>query len=620
MSGDSTVYVAFSSSTTGGYAAKSAFSVGFQIGHFTVAQNVGSLQVSLAPPTAVAYGAQWRIDGGALHASGSTVRNLLVGNHTLGFSAVSGFSTPAKQTVTIYQNQVARTFGSYYDTSRPKLRVNFPTTNLYVSVPQITATGQASDNVAVSGVLYQLNGTGWLTAATGDNWTDWNANLTLNKGPNTLQAYAIDTSGNMSATTRVQVVFVPSATLTLLTKGRGNISPADNGKLLALGTNYSLTAIPSKNWLFSNWMGGASQPYTVLSAKPVYTFKMQSNLVLQASFVTNMFLAAQGVYNGLFAAANVPRDQTNSGYFGFSLATNGTASGKFVFAAESNSWTGKFGLDGSLSLSIRRTNKPALTGQLLLDFADQVTGALTNGAAPLQLVGDRDVFGAKNPATKFAGSYTLVIPGTNDPESGSLGASYGVVNVDTLGNITFNGSLADGTPVSRSALISKDGYWPFYLPLYSGMGSLWSWNLFTNHQIMAMPAASWINATNKTATAVNRSGFTNNDAMVIGALFNPKARPLFGVTNGEVVLEFGNLPFPITNAIAIASNGAITVAKKQTNHLSLTINTNGVVGGAFTNPAPPHKTVKVNGVLLQSQSTAAGYFLGTNQSGSFLLH
>ena len=41
-------------------------------------------------------------------------------------------------------------------------------------------------------------------------------------------------------------------------------------------------------------------------------------------------------------------------------------------------------------------------------------------------------------------------------------------------------------------------------------------------------------------------------------------------------------------------------------------------------PTPPNcrefqQTITVNGVLMQNQNNAAGYFLGTNQSGTFML-
>ena len=50
-----------------------------------------------------------------------------------------------------------------------------------------------------------------------------------------------------------------------------------------------------------------------------------------------------------------------------------------------------------------------------------------------------------------------------------------------MGTITLAGSLADGTAISQSSVVSQDGYWPLYVNLYGGKGSLWGWNYFTNN-------------------------------------------------------------------------------------------------------------------------------------------
>ena len=67
---------------------------------------------------------------------------------------------------------------------------------------EFTVTGKAGDNVAVGAVYYSLNGSGWTAATTGNNWTNWTANLTLTPGTNTVQAYAVDTSGKSRRPTR----------------------------------------------------------------------------------------------------------------------------------------------------------------------------------------------------------------------------------------------------------------------------------------------------------------------------------------------------------------------------------------------------------------------------------
>ena len=61
----------------------------------------GSLQVTITPAAAIASasGAEWQVDGGIPQPSGATVLGLSVGNHTVSFSTISGWTTPANQSV-----------------------------------------------------------------------------------------------------------------------------------------------------------------------------------------------------------------------------------------------------------------------------------------------------------------------------------------------------------------------------------------------------------------------------------------------------------------------------------------------------------------------------------------
>jgi hypothetical protein len=202
------------------------------------------------------------------------------------------------------------------------------------------------------------------------------------------------------------------------------------------------------------------------------------------------------------------------------------------------------------------------------------------------------------------------------------------VTVSATGAISFaGGSLADGTTgLSQSSGVSKDGNWPFYVPLDNGAGSLWGTNYFTNHSIISVPFLSWINATNSAKGALYRSGFTNEQAAVLGSLYTPANKPLLGLANAQVILEGGGLPLSITNQIAWASNNTITVPAGiagNTNGLKLTITATGaktgLISGSFLNPSNAKEPITINGILLQDQTNAAGYFLGTNASGSFIL-
>jgi hypothetical protein len=512
---------------------------------------------------------------------------------------------------------------AYVYTNRPGLTISAPVANQHVSNALFSGSGRSSAIVGVTNIFYQLNSGAWVQAASSNQWTNWTASASLIPGTNTVAAYAVDAFGHYSPTNSVRFIYVPSATLQVRTNGYGSINPRENGALLAIGTNYTLTATPAANYLFSNWVGAVSFPYPVLSTSNTLTFAMQSNLVLQANFVTNVFNAAQGSYSGLFAPPIQPRRRINSGYFNLTVTSSGTFSGSLTIGSQRIPLlNGKFGVSGYGQVVSTRRGQPALTTTLRLDFADQsVHGTVSDGSFLADLNGDQAIFTTAHPATSFQGQYTLIIPGTNDPTVGPFGVSYGTVTVGPTGTIAFTGFLADGTAVSQSSAVSKDGNWPFYISLYGGAGSLWGTNYFTGHTIVSAPSLSWINTTNSAPAALYRSGFTNQQASIVGSFFHPTNQPLLDLPNAQVTLAGGNLPFNVVNQITIASNNLITVPRQpeNTNHLALTIGRTGLISGSFLNPANPRQTIIVTGVLLQNQTNAQGYFLGPNQSGTLMV-
>jgi PKD repeat protein len=594
---------------------------------------IGSLQVTLTPLTAVVNGAQWQVDGNAFQSSGSVVTGLLAGLHTISFKAIPNWNTPENQIITLAGGTTNTTIGVYTvtETAKPTLAITSPKSGQSVTGSNgvFTVIGTAKDKEFVTNVLYQVNGGSWTPATSTNSWRNWTASVTLSSGANTISAYAQNTSGNLSAIQKVNFKFLPGGVLVVVapTNQNGKVTPNDNGQVLVLGASYTLTAVPGKNWLFSNWLAGGSTNF--VASEPVLKFTMQSNLILQASFVTNLFLAAQGSYNGLFAPATPPREQTNSGSFTLKVTSSGSFTGDLYLGSTNPiPLSGKFGPNGSATITKDRPGGNPLTTTMTLDLAHKkVGGMVSDGSFYAQLSGDQNVFNSN-----YKGQYTVIIPGATNPEVGPYGISYGTVTVSADGAVTFAGSLADGTAVSRSSVVSKDGYWPFYVPLYSGQGSLWSWNYFTtNGTVISTTNASWtnaswinvswINGTNPAKSVLYPAGFTNQETPLIGAAYEATAAPLLDLTNGvgEVLLQGGGLAATITNFITLASDNVITLTanSQNTNNLTLTITkSTGVISGAFTDDS---QTIKVHGVLLQNQTGAAGYFLGPNQSGAFTL-
>jgi hypothetical protein len=96
---------------------------------------------------------------------------------------------------------------NFRDVTPPSVAITNLNASGVLSNSVYTVMGTATDNVAVAGVNYQLNGGGWQPASTGDGWTNWYTPvLALMSGTNTVQAFAVDTAGNFSATQTVRFV------------------------------------------------------------------------------------------------------------------------------------------------------------------------------------------------------------------------------------------------------------------------------------------------------------------------------------------------------------------------------------------------------------------------------
>ena len=202
------------------------------------------------------------------------------------------------------------------ETIPPVLSITNVTAGMSVSNGTFTVKGTTHDNVAVSNVFCSLNNGIWTSATTANNWSNWTAVMTLVPGTNKIAAYAVDTSGNVSATNSVNLVDVLSATLTVSTNGLGSLSPNYNGALLQIGKGYAITATAGTGFAFTNWMGGTSLPLTLLTNGPTIQFVMVTNLTLQANFVditkptlsiTNV-TAGMGVSNASFTVKGTAGD------------------------------------------------------------------------------------------------------------------------------------------------------------------------------------------------------------------------------------------------------------------------------------------------------------------------
>ncbi len=498
----------------------------------------------------------------------------------------------------------------FVEALNPTLVVTAPRAGIRWSNAVFTATGTARDNLQVAGVWYQLNSDAWTLASTTNGWTNWMVDLPLRSNSNTLKVYAEDVAGNRSITNTTTFTYIVSDRLTLLTTGLGRLSPSYSNAVLAIGGRYTMTAIPSPGFIFSNWVG------SVIAEKAALTFTMQSNFVLQANFVTNPFPRNIGTYQGLFYDTNEVAHES-SGSFSATVTSLGAFTAKIQMAGKVYAYAGQFSAGGLASNSIARVGQSQLTVMCQLDLngGDIITGQVMDTNWVAELTAKRPIYSKTNPAPQ-AGKYTLVLPGGQNAATEPAGESYSTVTVDTLGNVTMTATLADGTKILPRTIMSKDSQAPLYSPLYVTKGALLGWLTFSNQPNTDISGAvSWIKQPTVPAAKFYPAGFTNVTE-AIGSKWNfTNGVPILNWTTGSVWFANGNIA-PFTNGVALATNKFTNLS---TNKLTITpVTLTGQFSGTVVNPAN-NKLIIIGGVFLQKQNVAYGSFLGTNQVGRLFM-
>ena len=278
---------------------------------------------------------------------------------------------------------------NFADVTKPTNIITSPTAGQLWSNQVFTVRGTASDNVAVTNVIYKLNAGGWIPALTTNGWTNWQATLTLQPSNNVVQAYAVDSSGNLSATNSVSLSYIVSDTLRVQIIGQGTIAPNYSNAVLQIGKSYSMTATPSAGFTLTNWMVSTNWVGGVISNNATLGFVMQSNLTIQATFAdtvnpTNTIIAptsGQRWSNAVITATGTAADNvqvSNVWYrvngFGWNPATTGN---------NWSNWTAQIALTpGTNAIAVYCTDingNPSLTNSLSIQYVvtNQLQVAMT---------------------------------------------------------------------------------------------------------------------------------------------------------------------------------------------------------------------------------------------------
>jgi len=198
------------------------------------------------------------------------------------------------------------------------------------------------------------------------------------------------------------------------------------------------------------------------------------------------------------------------------------------------------------------------------------------------------------------------------------------------GEVSLTGHLGDGTAISQTVPVAKDGSIPLYASLYANSGSLLGWlnvlnvsSNITGRTIQGFNLA-WMKPAVK-GKALYAAGFTNTSLTAFGTFYGAPASGASALilTNGTLILSNGDLGGPLVYSnLTIVNNKLVNNSPSNPpNPLTGVINpATGVLTVTFR-PTGANRDTTASGVILQNNGTAdgAGWFLGTNQSGSFLL-
>ncbi|MDB6056408.1 MAG: hypothetical protein JWO95_252 [Verrucomicrobiales bacterium] len=473
------------------------------------------------------------------------------------------------------------------------------TTNAVVTV---RGTARSSDtNDPISFVTVTVNG----NAQTASGTTNWQTDVNLSPGANTIVAQSTTVGNAQSATTTRIVTLNVFSTLTVTTNGNGSVVPNLNGSTQLVGSTLHLTAIAAPDWTFTGWTGSTNSTNSSLA------FTMTENANLTANFTPHPLQKVRGVYNGLILNTN-NINGTSSGSFNLLINKPDTYVLRINVGNTSGTATGRFDATGAADFSTRGRNP--ISGHIQLDLSgtsDHVTGDVT---APVtaSMVGDRNVFDLKTNLCQFAGQYNMVI-GTN-PSVGGNG--YANVFVDGAGNLRMNGVLADGKSISQSTTVSKDGFWPmFAAPYGANNGAFMGWINITNIPQSSLHGVSyWFHP------ASHIGAFTNEFSErqdVIGSLFiQPPANvSIMEWTDGMATVGGDDLPYPLSSHLTWRSNNTINV---DLNDFTFQVTSFGNIRGTLTRPVN-HRVTTLQGTILPKTNWAGGFFLDTSSSGYFFI-
>jgi photosystem II stability/assembly factor-like uncharacterized protein len=387
------------------------------------------------------------------------------------------------------------------------------------------------------------------------------------------------------------------------------------------GVTWNLAETSGRQWTSLACAADGSNPFAAL-AGGIYVPVTSPAASASGSF--------QGSYQGLFFEPNEISVQS-SGFFSATINRKSKFTAKLQLAGSTYSFSGHFSggastnfiprtnpgrLSSSASAnSIAHTNLTPLTVVLRPDpRGNALDGTVSDGTWTAELAANRAVYSKTNKPSQAGQNFTMAMSAhsgrlaVGDGASQPGGVGFGSLSVNKAGNVSFRGTLDDGTPLSESTFISSFGQWPLYRSLYGGNGLLIGWLTFVNQPTNDISGAvSWIKS-GQVRGKLYPAGFTN-ETDTIGSIYRwTNNTPPFNWKTGQVALVSPSILS--TNQIALNRTNYTWTGGQN---LKFKINgPSGAFNGRVINVSRP---VGFNGVVLLKQNTGVGYFIGAHETG-----
>jgi hypothetical protein len=546
---------------------------------------------------------------------------------------------------------VAITVGA--DTKVPVLKITDPgKTNAVATNASYNLKGTATDEVAVTNVAFSLDGINFTNRATTTNlWAKWTADVPLKIGSNDVWVVAADYSGNKT-TNKLKIFYAKWYTLTITNAGTGSGIFVGANNAVQYGSNYVVTAKPSLHHRFVKWVNWSGVTLstngttnTWQSTTNVIKFLATNDATLTVEIDTNRFWNSAGTYVGIIVPLKT-YTHTNCGYVTATITSNLAYSAKVLVGGQTRSFSGVLdtnGFDTGLMPGgghLRFSLHPPDFWCDLFDSSAQSLASDTNamsGYAAWVGIGDcyPTYFSKTNPATGYAGAYTIAIPpavndsrSTNQIGDATNGYGYGTVTISSNGLVTFVGATADGQVAAQSVPLSQDGRWPLFVPLYplsktNSGGELSGWiNFYSTSGGASLPPEGrvlWIKSQNPAGSTNYASGLTNVSTILSSRFSPPTGAAPQVLTNfvlGTATFSGGGMTNSVSSWVFMDTSGLVYCYNPD---LTLKINKTGLLSGKFPYNNNPAAKIAFSGVVMQNTTNAFGTFSGGGVSGTLTI-